>query len=199
MLRGRLRTTTALLALLAAGAAATPDAKAADEVVDRSSGVRCADLDSAVEAGGCKLRLEGEQTLFFHFFGLEATEYECRLTLVGRIDGAGRSEIARVSLSDGGHLHVGKDCPVESPPCLGSLPWRGASQSRPGAVLLMKIDMCIQPQEGAECSGPVPLRVLAGRAKEEPRGDIEEARIGPSSLCEVDIHVLSERSTFAVR
>jgi hypothetical protein len=182
-----------VVAAAAVMALAAPSASATTAIsVTDAGGKACPALPT-----GCKVHSEGEITLYFHIFGIESTEATCHVEHRGAVSSTGAGQITAQTITPGKHDADCKD--ATSPPCTGSLPWKGNAEKDADGVVRPHYTVCTAPGErpGETCSGEfiTNLSESGGAGAEVQIQGAKDLRIGTSSFCELDVDSRSEAGT----
>lgn len=155
----------------------------------------CPFVNPTTGAGGCSIHGEGELTLTYHVFGIEASEAACHVEFEGGIAGGGVGRITSFALTNG--AHGGSGCSNVAPACTGSLPWLiGVEEVAPSAVEAY-FDACLETEVGTCDGGYLPVGLIEeddGANGEERHHFRGESRPLGSSLCEASIEAETEMS-----
>jgi hypothetical protein len=197
---------TALLATaIATGTLVVAQAASATSAVSfitHPGHVNCGTVTSP-GTGGCLVHHSGEQTLFFHIFGIESTEAMCKVEFVSRVGTDGSGYITGMRNSPGD-----LDCGTSTAePCLpddhafvvNRWPWVGSVEKDFDNVVRAHYDICLELGESSsECEGEYVFAIsetgLSEPSAERQTHTATDVRIGTASFCELTISASSETS-----
>ena len=158
-------------------------------------------------SGGCFSHAEGEVRFFLHIFGIESTEWTCRVAFEGRIQANGEGYIT--SVVESSHPLDAQCNDATISPCTeaqsnnhgGEFPWHGTGEEDSLGVVGAHFDVCLDPAEAGECFGEFRVNIheeenenhgVPSAGMETQHFEATDERLGTSALCEFTIDVETE-------
>ena len=200
-----------LLAVMAAAitALAAPSASATEPItiVNEAGTANCPAVNKNPAndhdiTGGCLTHAEGELTVFFHIFGIESTEFTCRVEFEMRIGGNGEGYITSQTITPhpndaGCDNNTLEPCNEAEHPTATEFPWHFTMEEINFGVVKAHFDICLEPAEVvSECQGEYIMTVTESGdpapGMEVQHWEALDIRVGASSLCEISISTNNE-------